>query len=277
MAGNELKSHPAILQIFATRIKLEQRDGGFLGLCPFHNDHNPSMSVGKDKEGSWCYFCFSCAAGGDAVKFVQDFDKVTFKEATKVIEETVGGNWEQNKIIVDKAFKPIEFAKIEESTYSLADYFKLEALLRDSPEAQEWLFTKRGITYDTAVKMHFGFKPALPFVQKMEDKSLSSLWDKGWIALPSIEGDQVKCIEYRSLAEKKFVRQKGMVRNCLTGVDNISTSEPLYVVEGKFDLAVMVQAGYRAVSLPSASAKLTPEMRDQIMSASVIILAGDND
>lgn len=274
---NKLKCDPNILRVFATRVKLEQRDGSFWGLCPMHSEKNPSFTVGKDKAGEWVAHCFGCGYGSDAVKFVQDFDKITFKEATKIIEETVGGNWEQNKIVVDKTFKPIEFAKVEENTYSLSDYFKLEALLRDSSEAQEWLFTKRGITYDCAVKMHFGYKPSLPFVQKMDDKSLSVLWDKGWIALPSIEGDQVQCIEYRSLAEKKFVRQKGMVRNCLTGVDSISTEEPLYVVEGKFDLAVMVQAGYRAVSLPSASAKLTPEMRDQIMSASVVVLAGDND
>lgn len=277
--GNELKSHPAILGVFASRVKLEQRDDGLWGLCPFHPDKNPSLVISKDEKQEWVFWCFGCSCGGDAIKFVQDFDKVSFKEATKVIEDACGGNWEENKARVDNVFTSLEFAKSEEKTYTLQEYAKLEVGLYNSAEAQEWLFTQRGITYDTAKKLHFGYKQDLPWVELMVDKypNLKGLHDKGWIALPCFKDSRVVSIEYRSLAKKEFVRQKGMDGSALSGIESISTEEPIYVVEGKFDRAVMEQAGYRAVSLPSASSKLTPEMRDQIMSASVVILAGDND
>ena len=64
------------------------------------------------------------------------------------------------------------------------------------------------------------------------------------------------------------------------GVFNTGTIDPLepvFVTEGEFDAIVLEQAGFRAVSLPNASTKLTPEMKDLLMQADLRILAGDTD
>ena len=59
-------------------IQLKKNGRGSVGLCPFHNDKTPSLSV-NPAENLWQ--CFSCGAGGDVIRFVEMFDNVNFPEA----------------------------------------------------------------------------------------------------------------------------------------------------------------------------------------------------
>ena len=61
-------------------IDLKKNGKSYLGLCPFHNDTNPSLSI-NPADNLWQ--CFGCGAGGDVIRFVELFDKVDFKEAVK--------------------------------------------------------------------------------------------------------------------------------------------------------------------------------------------------
>ena len=58
-------------------------------MCPFHDDHSPSMSVSPEKQ---IYTCFSCGASGNVFTFVSDFEKISFSEAVKLLGEKVGIN-----------------------------------------------------------------------------------------------------------------------------------------------------------------------------------------
>ena len=277
MSGS-LKSHPALIQIFAARVKLVKKGTELWAVCPFHPDKNPSLSIGKDKAGEWTYHCFGCGVSGDAIRFVEEFDKVPFKKAKEVIEEVTGGDWEETKKLVDKTFQKLDLGEAKAKTrYKLEEYAKYEYALLQSEEAKEWLFRERGITYDTARALHFGYCKSLSSLNRNYADHLADIADGGWIITPAVEGSDVVCIELRSMVRKEFSRKTGMETKTLFGVDFVSPSEPIYVTEGKFDQAVLLQAGFRAISLPNASTPVTPQMRDIIMSASVVILAGDND
>jgi len=274
-----IKGHPALLSLYAARLPgLQKRDGSYWAKCIFHPDNNPSLNVGKDNNGDFVFHCFGCGVGGDTIAFIEKADNITFKKATKLVEEATGGDWEETKKKSDAVFTKLELEEKQElKSYPLKDYAKFEIALYESPQAQNWLFTERGITYETARKLHFGYCPSLTCLNKQIRSEHADIADKGWIITPAVEKDQVICIEARSMVRKDFARKTGMNNKVLFGVDFISWEEPLYVVEGHFDQAIMIQAGYRCVSLPSSSAKLTPEQRDLLMGASVVILAGDND
>jgi len=278
MASN-LKAHPALLSIFASRIPgLQKKDGSYWGKCIFHAENTPSLTVGKDEHGEYCYHCFGCGVGGDVVQFIQAVDNVTFKQAKELVEKVTGGNWEETKKLADATFKRLELDETKPAKrYKLEQYAKFEINLYESKEAQEWLFRERGITYETARKLHFGYCKDLSDLNKNPNKSFEPIKEKGWIITPAVEGEEVVAIEARSMEIKEFARKPGMDYKILWGVDFISWDEPVYLVEGKFDQAIFIQAGYRAVSLPNSSSKLSPQQRDLLMSASVIILAGDND
>lgn len=61
-----------------------EKGSNYVGVCPFHNDHSPSMSVNQPRQ---MYRCFSCGAGGDVFKFVMDYENLTFPEALKVLAD----------------------------------------------------------------------------------------------------------------------------------------------------------------------------------------------
>jgi DNA primase len=64
----------------AKGIELKKNGKSWFGLCPFHADKNPSLSINPTKN---LFQCFGCGAAGDAIRFVELFDQVDFKEAVK--------------------------------------------------------------------------------------------------------------------------------------------------------------------------------------------------
>lgn len=73
-----------IVDVISSYIELERKGSSYVGLCPFHDDHHSSMSVSKDRK---IYKCFSCNETGNVIKFVQNYEKVTFKEACDILSQ----------------------------------------------------------------------------------------------------------------------------------------------------------------------------------------------
>lgn len=76
-----------IVRLVGEHIALKQRGREYVGLCPFHDDHTPSMCVVPHKQ---FYKCFSCGAGGDAITFVREYHKMSFREALEHLAERAG-------------------------------------------------------------------------------------------------------------------------------------------------------------------------------------------
>ncbi|MCR8679634.1 MULTISPECIES: DNA primase [Campylobacter] len=73
-----LKNIIDIVDVVGSYIPLKKSGANFVCVCPFHNDKHPSMSVSPSKG---IYHCFSCKAGGDAIKFVMEYEKLGYAEA----------------------------------------------------------------------------------------------------------------------------------------------------------------------------------------------------
>ena len=73
-----LKNIVDIADVVGSYIPLKKSGANFVCVCPFHNDKHPSMSVSPSKG---IYHCFSCKAGGDAIKFVMEYEKLGYVEA----------------------------------------------------------------------------------------------------------------------------------------------------------------------------------------------------
>ena len=84
---NHICSSVDIVDVISKYIPLIQRGKNFFGVCPFHDDHSPSMSVSKDKQ---IYKCFSCGATGNVLKFVMDYENISFMEAIKNLADKAG-------------------------------------------------------------------------------------------------------------------------------------------------------------------------------------------
>ena len=84
---NHIRESVDIVEIISSYIPLVSKGKSFFGVCPFHDDHSPSMSVSKEKQ---IYRCFSCGAGGNVFKFVMDYENINFLEAVKLLADKVG-------------------------------------------------------------------------------------------------------------------------------------------------------------------------------------------
>ena len=67
---SELRSRADIVDVVGHYLQLHRKGKSYVALCPFHDDHSPSMSVSPERQ---IYKCFVCGAGGNVFSFVQNF------------------------------------------------------------------------------------------------------------------------------------------------------------------------------------------------------------
>ncbi len=78
-----------IVDIIGDYLSLKQRGKNFLAVCPFHDDHSPSLVVSRERQ---IFNCFTCRTGGNVFTFVMKYENVTFLEAVKIVADKVGYN-----------------------------------------------------------------------------------------------------------------------------------------------------------------------------------------
>lgn len=76
-----------IVDVIGERVSLTRRGKEYLGLCPFHPDHRPSLNVSPTKQ---IFKCWSCGAGGDVIRFIEMYDRVDFREALATLARRAG-------------------------------------------------------------------------------------------------------------------------------------------------------------------------------------------
>ena len=84
---NDIRASADIVAIIGSYIPLTQKGKNFVGVCPFHDDHSPSMSVSPEKQ---IYKCFACGASGNVFTFVAEYENVSFIEAVRIVASKCG-------------------------------------------------------------------------------------------------------------------------------------------------------------------------------------------
>ena len=143
---NEIRNKTDIVDVISKYVNLTKKGKNYFGVCPFHDDHSPSMSVSPDKQ---IYTCFSCGASGNVFTFVADFEKISFLQAVRLLGEKAGINVGSD---VSYSEKKDEYFDV----YSLANKFYQNSLFTNlGKNAIEYL-KKRNIDKDTIKKFGIG-------------------------------------------------------------------------------------------------------------------------
>lgn len=108
----EIRKANDIVGVISSYLPLTKRGKNYFGVCPFHDDTNPSMSVSSDKQ---IYKCFSCGASGNVITFVMEYENVDFKEALSILAKRAGiqfntGNVKNTSSKFDKYYKMYDLA-----------------------------------------------------------------------------------------------------------------------------------------------------------------------
>ncbi|WP_169975374.1 DNA primase [Campylobacter sp. RM16191] len=157
----KLKEQADIIDIVGHYIPLKKSGSNYVCVCPFHDDKNPSMSVSPSRG---IFHCFSCKAGGDVIKFVMDYEKLTYPEAIEKIAmlsnftlnyvKNERENVKENKHVLEKANA----------------YYR--SLLYKTPAAIEYLYS-RGVTDALCEKFELGFAPdSIQTIRLLENEQI---------------------------------------------------------------------------------------------------------
>ena len=130
--ANEIRHKVDIVDIIGERIPLVSKGKNFFGVCPFHDDSNPSMCVSREKQ---IFTCFSCHATGNVFTFLMDYEHIDFKEALRYLGEKVG--LDVSNISVTK--KSSKYDKLYEAYKFSVKYFQNNLSSAVGKKAREYL------------------------------------------------------------------------------------------------------------------------------------------
>ena len=145
---NEIREKLDIVDLISEYVPLTQKGRNYFGVCPFHNDTNPSMSVSREKQ---IYKCFSCGASGNIFTFIRDYEHVDIKGALEILASKAGVSINLKSV----SSSPSKHDKYYE-IYDLANKFYQNNInTKDGWEAKEYL-KSRGITEDIIKEFEIG-------------------------------------------------------------------------------------------------------------------------
>jgi DNA primase len=152
-----VRERSLIADVVGEYLQLRSAGGGSLkGLCPFHDEKTPSFNVTPGKE---LYYCFSCTAGGDVIKFIQSIESLTFSEAVERLAARAGVElrYEQGGYVPGQE-SSVRRRLIE--AHRLAQDFYSERIRADSGRVAREFLAERGFKLSDVEQFSVGYSPA---------------------------------------------------------------------------------------------------------------------
>ena len=152
---DELLERVDIVDVVDSRVPLRKAGKNYSARCPFHDEKTPSFSVNPDKQ---FYYCFGCGAGGNAIGFVMEFERLEFPAAVEKLAALAGLEIprEENAPVNAANVRQAELLKRLESAGA---WFRRQ--LREHPQAgvaRDYL-KRRGLSQETIEAFGIGYAP----------------------------------------------------------------------------------------------------------------------
>lgn len=145
-----------IVEIIGNRIDLKKKGKDHWACCPFHNENSPSFSVNASKQ---FYYCFGCGASGTAVKFLQEYDNLSFVEAIEELARTAGVEVPRE----EQSEKAQQRQKQKKTLYDLlnscAEYYSHQLYNHPQAQAAQQYVLSRGLSEEIVQAYQIGLAP----------------------------------------------------------------------------------------------------------------------
>ena len=302
----DLKSHADIVQVVSERVPSLKRSGAtWKASCPFHGEKTPSFHVNGDKG---FFHCFGCGVGGDVIKFIELFDKVSFPEAVRQLAARAG-------LVVPESDDARQDAESQRERDALLKIHEVAAawfraqLGGPMGAAARRLLADRGMTAETieqlgfgyapasreALKAHLlkqGFQPALAIrsglvVEREQGLLVDRFRNRLMIPIARDTGsviafggramDQGQVPKYLNSPETPIYVKGRTIYGLHLSKAAIQKARHAVLVEGYFDVAQALQAGITNVVASSGTALTAAQARLLKRFATVVVLSFDPD
>jgi DNA primase len=146
-----IKNAVDIVALVVEYLPLHRSGSKFKALCPFHDDHNPSLELNPERQS---FKCWSCGAGGDVFDFVKQIERVDFPEALRMLAERAGVALENPSV----GTSPRAPSKIDLLAVNAWAEREFVAALGRAPEARGYL-EGRGLAPESSARFRLGYAP----------------------------------------------------------------------------------------------------------------------
>ncbi|MDA3945359.1 MAG: DNA primase [Helicobacteraceae bacterium] len=141
-----LKARVDILDVISNYIEVKKAGANFKAVCPFHDEKSPSFVISPQKQ---IYHCFGCGAGGDAIKFVMEYEKLNYPEAIERLAD-------QNNYTLHYTDDKNPQKQRSQLMEKLSQWY--QSLLGTMPTAKAYL-QERGVSMASIEKFGIGYAP----------------------------------------------------------------------------------------------------------------------
>lgn len=276
-----------IVDVVSDFVALKKRGANWVGLCPFHNDRNPSFYVSRAK--GFCK-CFSCGEGGSPVNFIMKHENISYVEALRYLAKKYNIEIEERELTDEERAQITE----KESMYVINEFamnFFEDSLYNTQEGVDVGLsyFRERGFSDEIIKNFRLGYSPNVKsalhdaavkagyneeILQKVGLCSCDehgNWFDKfrGRVIFPifNTSGKVVAFggrtlhnhhAKYLNSPESPVFQKRKTIYGISQAKRDINKLDKCYIVEGYADVISMHQAGFRNVVAPLGTA-LTPE------------------
>ena len=150
---DEIKQKLNIVDVINRYVPLKKRGRHHVACCPFHGEKTPSFTVSEEMQ---IFKCFGCGKAGDVFNFLEEYEKIDFREALEELAKLAGVTLVKSSFIDHQESKKKLLIEINNQVAKFYNYILLSHPL--GIEALDYV-TKRGITTDTIKTFGIGFSP----------------------------------------------------------------------------------------------------------------------
>lgn len=300
----EIKDRLNIIDVIGEKVSLQKSGKNYRGLCPFHSEKTPSFFVSDELQA---YKCFGCGKQGDVFTFLQEYDRLTFREALEVLAKRAGIELEETTHDPQEKMRQ----RILEALELAAKFYRYLLTEHEAGQAGRDYLEKRGVKSKISQLFQLGFAPAgweqlttyLIKKKKFTPEELvaaglaiqgkrNSLYDRfrNRLIFPlhdhrgRIVGfsgrsldPEAKTAKYINSPETLVYHKRYLLYGYQQNLDSIREEEAVIITEGEFDMISSVQAHVKNVVAIKGSALTKDQVRILARTVNTIYLALDAD
>lgn len=243
-----VKSAVNIVDVIGDYQRLTRHGRSWLGICPFHHDSTPSLTVNPSMQ---IYKCFACGAGGDVIKYVEHAEGCSFTEAVRIVAKKGNVSLPEDTEETEEQ-RAARLKREQEKQQNQARQAEYVSHCSDSA-FQEYLQARR-ISPEAASVFCLGLAAEGEFRGRVTYPLYSATgvlagWTGRWIG-----SKDAKVPKYKNSAESELFHKDELLFGLLQARQEIQRQDRVYIVEGQNDVIRMWMSGFRNTVAGSGTA-----------------------
>ena len=299
---DDVLADASISEVIGHYLPLVKKGRNYSAVCPFHDDHDPSLSISEDKQ---IYKCFVCGKGGNVFTFVMDYKYVSFQEAVKEVALIEGKHLDID--IIDKPKKVSPYERLYNLMNEASSFTSYLLNAKSSEVARNYL-ASRNLEKDIIEEFNIGYNPNGSLVcnylkekgysdneildtnigrlykdelkDVFADRILFPIHDKEGHVVAFTARDITKHSEakYINTSETKIYTKGNILYNQHRALPYVKEANRVLVCEGVMDVIAFKRAGipYTVATLGTACSKEQLVLLKQMSHTLVLAYDGDN-